>query len=274
MQCKLWVPFTGKWPMLFVAQGDQDVVWNDVLAGGMPFESFVIYNNLHEISINLHVILKILEPPLCATQKCHLTLPPPGSGVQRRSCSSCMSSEARAGSLPRRATLTACNSIISSTRHLGFLGKSFKSFKISGRFWDAQKFSDRLEMLKWPPRDMAHTPILFHGSLNVISSRPITAIPSTIGRFHLHWIFYRLQELCAHSPLGTSFLNPNCPRKWDPRIHGNGDMQDFKEIKTSSQSVHQEKHREVYTYFNRTMYFFFALESSTESSRWTSLRTL
>lgn len=146
----------------------------------MPFESFVIYNNLHEISINLHVILKILEPPLCATQKRHLT---PGSGVQRRSCSSCMSSEARASSLPRRATLTACNSIISSARHLGFLGKSFKSFKISGRFWDAQNFQIDFIMVFC---DLHHymliPPSLFHGSLNVISSGPITAILQLISQ--------------------------------------------------------------------------------------------
>ena len=83
--------------------------------------------NLHEISLVTVLSKTFWEPPLCATHKDHLTLKPPGSGVQRRICSSCMSSEALASSLPRRATLTACN----STRPHGMLGFSEKASKAS-----------------------------------------------------------------------------------------------------------------------------------------------
>ena len=59
-----------------------------------------------------------------------------------------------------------------------------------------------------------------------------------LDRFHLHWIFHRLQELCAHSPLRASFLGSRM-------AHGNGTPEStemvicriLKEIKTSSEKV-------------------------------------
>ena len=41
-----------------------------------------------------------------------------------------------------------------------------------------------------------------------------TVIPSTVAsKLHLHWIFHRLQERCASSPLGASFLDHKSERR-------------------------------------------------------------